>query len=275
MKPFFGLMTLALRDLVRRKMLWLFVILAIALASANYASTRALEQMLGNGQTWETATRRAASELESLAATIRTWFPVLVVLIAGQLAPETRRNGTAQFVLSTGVSRNAFAAAQLAALALFLAIATAILHLGFGIASYRVNGMTASEIALTWPLFFVPLLALAACVFALSLTASTIETYLVFLGVPVVTRLVPGYMGGFPKWTPRAVVRAVENLASFFPDISHVTRWPHLDYRDSELLIRAEWKSHAAQLVLVTLFWILLGLWRQRRHDFGSRTALK
>jgi hypothetical protein len=270
---FQALVRLFLRDLVRRRLLWILVFLALGGAALSYWAGRSIDQAMGNGATWEMATRRAASGLEELASTVRAWVAIVVVVFSAQVAPESRRNGTTQFVLSMGIPRDVLAAAQFAALALVLAAATLVTHVGFSIAGLETQALTVREAALSWPWLYLPLLGVAATAHALSLTASAVETYLVLIGVPFVARTLPWLMHGLPGSLPAWTVRLLDNVSLFFPSTSEIVAWPHLSFgAPAGLSSLTMMTLHAAAAVA---FWVVLGLCMQRWHDFGSRTAVK
>ncbi|MBX3212426.1 MAG: hypothetical protein KF850_10370 [Labilithrix sp.] len=270
-----GLIGVFLRDLVRRRMLWVIVLATLGVLAANYGIQRTMERAIGEGASWDVATRRASANLERLAEQVRDWLPVTIVLLAAIVAPESRRNGTTQFALSCGVRRGQIAAAQFAALSVILGVVIAIVHVGFAIPGVTTGAMSPAEVAAAWVGLLVPLFALAAAVFCLSLTATAIETYLVFLGVPFVVRTIPNVVGGFPHWLPRPIVTAIDNFGLLFPEVDSLIPWPHLSYGKPSGLPHAEWHWPAAHLSVVIAFWLVAGLWRYRRHDFGSRAAVK
>jgi hypothetical protein len=270
-----GLVGVFLRDLVRRRMLWVIVLATLGVLAANYGIQRSMDRAIGEGASWDTATRRASADLERLAAQVRDWLPVTIVLLAAIVAPESRRNGTTQFALSCGVRRSEVAAAQFAALSVILGVVIAIVHLGFAVPGITTGTMSPTEAAAGWVGLLIPLFALAAAVFCLSLTATVIETYLVFLGLPFVMRTIPNIVGGFPSWLPRPVVAAIDNSSLLFPEVEALAPWPHLSYGKDSGLPHADWHWPAAHLSVVILFWLVAGLWRYRRHDFGSRAAVK
>lgn len=275
MTGFRALVGIFLRDLVRRKMLWAIVALAIAAIAISHWTNRMIAEAVGNGDSWDIATRRAASRLDDLAFSVRSWSFIIAVLFAAQVAPESRRNGTTQFVLSLGVRRDTLAAAQFAALTVIVAAATLVLHVGFAVAGLNTHAIDGREAALAWPTLFVPLLAACAATFALSLTASTIETYLVMLVVPLLTRTLPSLLHGFAHGFPVFVVRATDNVSLFFPQLDQLVLWPHLAYGGSQGEPRPLLTWPVAHAIAAMLFWVVLGVWLHRRHDFGSRTAVK
>jgi ABC-type transport system involved in multi-copper enzyme maturation permease subunit len=199
----------------------------------------------------------------------------LVVLLAAQVATESRKNGTTQFVLSMGTRRWVLAAAQFVALGIVLSVALLILHAGVAVAGFRTHFMSSREIGLSWLVLLLPALATAASVFSLSLTASTIETYLVFLGLPFLCRTIPQGIGGLPKRFPLFLAKGIDNLMMLFPRFDELMTWPHLSFGAEGSSPPPQWHWHAVQLAAATFFWVAFGLWLQRRHDFGSRMALK
>ena len=277
MKAFRALVGLYLRDLARRKLLWIVVLVAVGGIALNYWSAREMDRIMGAGASWAMATRRAASHLEELASTVREWMPLVVVMLASLVAPESRRNGTTTFALSSGVRRDTLAAAQFAALALLIAALTLLLHISFVVAYLRTDGASKWDLAFAWPLFFVPMAGVAAAVLAFSLTSSTMETLLVFLGVPFFARILPHLMGGLPGGAPAWIVRTLENVALLFPDASEVVTWPHARFAASTDTVSdpSALRASVAHLVLAICFWVALGVYRHRRHNFGSRMALK
>jgi hypothetical protein len=272
---FGALVVTFLRDFARRRLFWALIILTVAILGINYWTSRLIDDAVGTGETWDIATRQAASRLEGLSSWLRGWIAFVVILLSAQVAPESRRNGTTQFVLSLGVRREVLAGAQLVALFLLLGAAMAILHAGFAAAGLRTGYLSTHDAALAWISLVVPMLALAACVFALSLTASAIETYLVFFGVPLLVRTLPAQGNSFPSVFPRALVRALENLGLLFPDPDSLMTWPLASFG---AFTRAPYPLLAwpvAHFVFAVAFWIALGHVLQHHHDFGSRTALK
>jgi ABC-type transport system involved in multi-copper enzyme maturation permease subunit len=272
---FGALVRLYLRDLARRRFFWGLFVLTAGVIAVNYWTTRMMEEAVSQGESFDIATRQAASRLDSLMSFLRPWVGFVVVLLAAQLAPEARRNGTTQFVLSLGVRRNVLALAQFVALAIVLTAALVVLHAGFSIAGVKTASLGAAEIGLSWATLLLPALAIAAAVFSFSLTASALETYLLFLGVPFIARVLPNALGGFPRGTPLLLVRFVENLRLLFPEFDELVLWPHLSFGRPSPPPLPQWHWPLIHLLVATAFWTALGVWLQRRHDFGSRTALK
>ncbi len=272
---FWTLVRLCLRDLARRRFLWGLVVVGVALLAVAYWSSSSIENAIGQGQSFTTAARQATARLDSLAGAVREALYIGVVLLAAQVAPESRKNGTTQFVLTFGVSRETLAAAQLFALALVVSVATFTVHAGFGVAYGYAHSAVPRDLELGGLVLLAPMLAGAACSFAVSLTAGSIETYLLFLGVPFVGRSIPEWMGTSVQHVPLAIVRLVDNVTTLFPPFAALAPWPHLAPPRSEGGPFAQWGWPIAQAVLATAFWIVLGAVRLRRHDFGSRTAAK
>jgi hypothetical protein len=264
---------LYLRDLSRRRLVWILALLLLGGAALNYWASRSIDQAIGEGATWAMATRGTASGLDDLASTFRSWSAFAVMILAAQVAPESRRNGTTQFILSCGIGRDMLAAAQFAALALLIASATLVVHIAFSIAGLKAGAMSSGDAAMAWPLLLLPMIGVAAAVLGVSLTMSAIETYFLFLGVPLLTRILPTLMHGLPQGLPMWIVRAIDNVALFFPDATAVVFWPHAT--SGKTLARSALAMSAVHGAMATAFWIVLGLYRHRRHDFGSRTAGK
>ena len=131
------------------------------------------------------------------------------------------------------------------------------------------------EVGLAWSMWLLPVLVLAAAVLSVSLTASAIETYLVFGGGAFVLDMLPDAVHGLPRNTPMVVVRGLQNLGLLLPSPTELVTWPHLSFGHATEPPYPEWHWALAQQLSAAAFWIILGLWLQRRHDFGSRTALK
>jgi hypothetical protein len=275
MTGFGALVAMFLRDLLRRRLFWALVILTVAILGINYWTAHVMEDAMGTGETFDIASRRAASRLQGLSSFLRGWIPFVVTLLSAQVAPEARKNGTTQFVLSVGVRREVLAGAQLAALFILIGSALGILHVGFAAAGLKTGYLGPRDVVLGWISLVVPMLALATSVFALSLTASAIETYLAFIGVPLLVRTLPAQVHGFPRTFPRALVHAIENISLLFPEPETLVTWPLASFGASTGEPRPHVFWPAAHLVAIVAFWLTLGLWLQRRHDFGSRTALK
>lgn len=272
---FGALVRLFVRDLVRRRLLWGLIIVVIGIAAVNYWTTSTMMNAMARGESYDIATRRAARNLEQLASLLRLWVYVAVILLGAQVAPESRKNGTTQFVLSLGVRRDVLAGAQFCALAILISIGVILLHGGFAIAGLRAEAMTVGEAALSWTVLLPPLLLAAAAVFAMSLASSSIETYLLFFGVPFVTEVLPNTLRGVTQNLPLLAARAMDNISLLVPWFADLTPWPHVAFPATRAPPHPEWRWYAAHVVCAATFWIFVGLWRHRHHDFGSRAAVK
>ncbi|HEX4621416.1 MAG TPA: ABC transporter permease subunit, partial [Myxococcaceae bacterium] len=158
MTGFGSLVWLYLRDLARRKLFWGLFLLMAAVIAYNVLQTRMMEEALGQGESWDIVTRQASSQLERLMTWLRPYLGVMVMLLAAQVAPESRKNGTTQFVLSQGVKRRVLAAAQFVALGSVLTVAVLILQVGFGVAGAKTGFMKAPELAFSWLTLLLPTL---------------------------------------------------------------------------------------------------------------------
>ena len=149
------------------------------------------------------------------------------------------------------------------------------MHVAFVVSGVTTGVMTVGDALLGWPLLVLPMAAVAAAVLAVSLTASAIETSFLFLGVPLLTRSLPALMHGLPGGFPMGLVRAIDNMTLFFPDTADVTPWPYATFARGGSAAPSSLGMSFLHLALACAFWVVLGLYRQRRHDFGSRTAVK
>jgi len=274
-----ALAALFLKQLIRRKLLWVIVALLAGMMLINYLVVRQMDQLVGRGESYDVATRRAAVELESYAEPVRACGIVLVLLASALVAPASRKDGTTQFALSFGVSRIELAVAQFAALAVFVGVSVLILHVGYVIAALRVHGMSVTEAEWAWLWLLVPLLLLAAAVFALSLRWPAIVTYVIFLGivflaVPLVEAVLAH--ADWAKHAPVFVTRLVDNVELLYPKAFSLVLWPHLSPRGSaEGPPYPHWGWLIIHTLLSTAFWVALGTWAYLRHELGSRMPTK
>ncbi len=277
MKPFFSLVDIFMRQLIRSKALWVITgILALMLLYNLYYQSM-FSDWLDDGITYDMATRKAFDSLRSLAGQIRTYAVFFTVVIAAVVAPESRKNGTTQFVLSMQVSRRRLALAQFTALGLFLLAAVLIVHLGFSIFAMHVGFMTLIDLVFSWILLFLPLLLAAAVSFSLSLTFSTVVVYLIVFGIPfVLLDLLEALIAWQGSWIPVPVARVVDNLAYLMPDTESIIFWPFLSPRlsvaDPPFPV---WTWSLLNFCFSVCFWVLLGLMLYRNYNIGSRQALK
>jgi hypothetical protein len=270
MTGFAALVRLSLRDLSRRRILWVLGFLLLGGFAASFWIRHLMERMVIEGASVEIVTRKANQTLKFLADRIRETSTFAVILVAAIVAPESRRNGTTQFVLAAGVGRLRHAASQFLALSAFVAAGALVVHGGFFAAAANVGPVKASEVLLAWALLLAPLLAVASAVFSMSLTLSTIEVLLLFIAEPVALRAMADMAGRF---LPLGPVRVLESAVLLFPNPTDATPWPHLALAHGPPapdLVRP-----AVHALLAAAFWTAWGLVLLRRHDFGSRTAIK
>jgi hypothetical protein len=110
---------------------------------------------MGQGSSFDRATRAALSELDRLASQFRTGLVFAIIVMSALVAPESRRNGSLQFVLSLQVSRRRAALAQFAALSALVTAAAVIVYIVFltvplllGVANQLLRG--ARSFIATW-----------------------------------------------------------------------------------------------------------------------------
>ncbi len=277
MKPFFMLVEIYMRQLIRSKALWLMTgILALMVLYNSYYQSQ-FSEWLQEGITYDMATRKAFEKLQALAQQIRSYIGLLVVVIAAAVAPESRKNGTTQFVLSMQVSRFRLALAQFTALALFIIGASLILHLGFSVFAYKVGFMHWMDVLLAWILLLLPLLMVAAASFSLSLVFSTVVVYLIIFGLPyVVLNLFESLIQWQGEWIPVPIARLIDNLFFLIPDPQSVIFWPFVTPRLSAVDPPFPvWSWSLLNFLFSISFWVLLGFWLYRNDNIGTRQALK
>lgn len=274
MSGFLPLVKLFLRDLVRRKSLWIIVAIVCGIILVSYLVSKTMEEAVASGVRYDLATRRAIGQLDQFASTVRSWALVFVILISALVAPESRRNGTTQFVLTMQVSRIRLATAQFAALAVFVTAGVILVHLGYCITAWRLDSVSIAEALLSWVYLWVPCMAVAAAVFSISLVSSVVETYVLFVGFPIALDATLAIASQAKKafLTPLAIF--AENGRLLFPDVTELILWPRLALI-AERPPYPEWGWWLANALLAVLFWIALGWYRYTNHDFGSRTAIK
>jgi hypothetical protein len=268
---------LFLKQLICRKWLWIVIVIFASMMLFNYIVQARMERTLGEGVSYDIATRQAASELTSTAANIRAFSVFFVLIVSALVAPASRRDGTTQFVLTLPVSRFKTALAQYAALSVFVLISVLIVHAGYVIAALKFGFMSKEEIALAWILLLIPLMFYSAVIFSLSLAHPAILTYIVFIAIPsIFIGLAEFGIKESADKVPMIAVRFIDNVRLLFPDVDGLILWPKLSPGiappDPPF---PDWTWQIAHVVLCSFFWILLGLWFYRNYDFGSRTAVK
>lgn len=269
MRTFTAFVVMFIRDLVRRRMVWVILFVIIAMLGLNELMRSVMEQSLESGDSYDIATRKAVSGLERIGLSIRQWLPIAVALIALQLAPESRKNGTTQFVLSLGVSRIRVALAQYAALCVFLLSIVLIVHVGYCISGFRIGAVTAAEFAGAWLTLTGSVLVLAAVVHALAMTLSGVEVVLVLFVVPLFAAMFPQLTSTL-KIEANWLVVMLDNVNLFYPNPNALVTWPHLAFKAN-----VQWQWPLIHRIFAASFWLLFGYWLLRYHDFGSRTAAK
>jgi hypothetical protein len=162
------------------------------------------------------------------------------------------------------------------ALAALLTAGTLVLHGGYMAAVARVGSVNGAEVLLGWALLLVPLLATAVAVFSVSLTMSTIETLLVFVAVPFALQVAVLGASSLDAHRWLWLVRVFESARLLFPNPADATPWPHLSFSSPAPRAPApEMLWPVVHALLADAFWTTWGLFALRRHDFGSRTAIK
>jgi hypothetical protein len=280
MRQYLVLVRLFWQQLIRRKSLWIVMALVGVVLLINGIIQSQMKEMVEQGVRYDIATRRAAASLESFASQIR-WGAIVLALVVGALvAPPSRRDGTTQFVLTLSVSRSRLALAQYGALATFIFIGTLIVHVGYMFAAYHVGVMRVSEALLAWPSLLVPSLLVAAASFSLSLTRPALLVYGILLGIPYLALpVIEMYVGTWKQSVFLALrlfaARAIDNLDLLFPRLTPLVIWPRLALPTPERPPFPAWGLETLHAVAATAFWVVIGLWAYRRHDFGSRIPTK
>jgi ABC-type transport system involved in multi-copper enzyme maturation permease subunit len=258
-----------LQDLVRRKILWLFLAAIVAVVALSGLAQSSFEDSIGHGESMDMATRRAKGLLDKYAEMIRSSLLFVGFAVGVQMAPEARKNGTTQFALSLGVSRVGVAVAQFTALALFSSGLVLIIHVGFCVAGFAYLDLSIEDVALAWwPIWFHAMGATLAA-FSLSMTMSVIESLLVLAGIPFLLLVLRN------SWeklgvSDELVVRWGESASLLFPDMTFTVSWPYLRHP-----VAGDFRWYVVHEVLVLLLWLTVGYWRLRAHQYGSRTAVK
>jgi len=274
--PRASLVSLFLRDLVRRRALWVLVtILAGVVAFTLYISDQTTVTRPGNDLGLGNVDQLVGS-FAQLAQALHYFVLLFVTLLALLVAPESRRNGTTQFLLTLPISRGRVARAQFAAAALLIAASVSILHLGIGYGGWRIGAVSGFELCLSW----VPLLALcllqALAVFALSTSMSATATLVLMIVVPILLAVSVQSLAAFRTVDTTLPIRLLEHARFLFPDMSGLLAWPRvwLSYDLGQVPATSSLLMLAQQGCAVA-FWTAVGLLRYRRFEFGSRTLLR
>jgi hypothetical protein len=275
-----SLVRLFWQQLIRRKSLWIVVALAGVVLLMNFMVASQMKVMLEQGIRYDIATRKAAAALDSYAAQIRQWSVVLVLVVGALVAPPSRRDGTTQFVLTLSVSRRRLALAQFGALGLFIIVGTLVVHAGFAAAAYRLGVLQVREASISWLFLFVPLLLWATTSFSLSLTRPALLVYAVLLGIPyLLLPLLSAFIGSWTTKVPEivrlAASRIVDNWGLLYPEVATFIIWPRASSTTPARPPWPAWPLETMHVLAAIAFWVVIGLWMYRRHDFGSRTPTK
>ena len=277
MKSLLTLTSLFLKQLIRRRSLWIVLIVFAAMISVNYFIQSQMEKAIGRGVSFDIATRQAASALQSFAEQIRSYSVFLILIVSALVAPASRKDGTTQFVLTLSVNRLRLALSQYTALSVLVLATVIIVHVGYVMAARKLGIMTAGEMALSWVFLLIPLMLFSAVIFSFSLSHSAIVTYIVFMAIPyIIIGLAEAGIKELADYVPMAVVRFMDNLKLLFPDIRALIVWPKLSFGIiSKTPPFPNWTWQIVHTVSASFFWILLGFWFYRNYDFGSRTPTK
>ncbi len=280
MRQYRSLVRLFWQQLIRRKSPWIVVALAGVVLLMNFVIASQLKGMLEEGIRYDIATRRAAAALDSFAGQIRQWSVVLVLIVGALVAPPSRKDGTTQFVLTLSVSRRRLALAQFGALGLFIIVGTLVVHAGFIVAAYRLGVLHVGEAAISWLFLLVPLLVWATASFSLSLTRPALLVYAILLGIPhLLLPLLSAVIGSWSTKVPEIVrllaSRIVDNWGLLFPEVATLIAWPRATLPTPVRPPSPAWSWEALHVLAAIAFWVVIGFWTYRRHDFGSRTPTK
>jgi len=281
----FPLLFLFLRDLLRRRVLWVLVAIIAGSLTFNYYVAGNSEIFVSEGAHGPVVSAPEGSAETSLklkgafqavAQVIDYLVLVFVTVLAVLVAPESRRNGTTQFLLSLPVSRLRIAAAQFGALAACITVALLIVHLGIGYAGWVVGEMSAAELVLAWIPLLTAAMLRALGVFALSTTLSTASTLVVMLIAPMLLTVATQSLMALPDVDVTPVVRLLEHAQFLFPDLGALVFWPRIWLRfPTENVPSTGLAFVLAHSLLSVGFWTALGFLLYRRHDFGSRNILR
>jgi hypothetical protein len=268
------------QQLIRRKSLWIVVALAGVVLLINFILASQMKGMLEEGIRYDIATRRAGAALDSYAGQIREWSVVLALVVGALVAPPSRKDGTTQFVLTLSVSRRRLALAQFGALGLFILVGTLVVHAGFVVAAYRLGVLSVREAAISWLFLLIPLMAAAAASFSLSLTRPALLVYAILLGIPyLLLPLLSAFIGSWttkvPEVTRLLASRIVDNWGLLFPKVATLIIWPRAVLPTPTRPPWPAWSWEALHVLSTVAFWVVIGFWAYRRHDFGSRTPTK
>jgi hypothetical protein len=280
MNGFWTLTGLFLKQLIRRKSLWIVFSVLAVMVLMNYFILSEMERALGAGESYDIASRRATSQLQSFGGEIRNYSMVFVLVVSALVAPAARKDGTAQFVLTLSAGRLKMAAAQFTALAAMVSTSLLIIHIGYVAAALKIDAMTGIEAMVSWIFLVLPLLLYAAVIFSFSMTRPAVVTLIVFLVLPyILLGLAEAGINEMAKrlaFAPMVLSRFVDNAAFLFPKIKQIILWPGLT---PAMIVKQapfpDWTWLILQILFSSLFWMILGYWTYRNYDFGSRNLTK
>ena len=277
MRPFFSLVNIFVRQMLRSKALWIIIAIFAIMALEYFSNQSRFNRMIDEGVSYDMATQQASGRLNRSAGQIRDFSTVFVILISALLAPASRKNGTTQFVLSMQVSRLRLGIAQFVALSLFIIVAVFIIHIGFCIFAVSVGYIDLWEFFLSWVFLLVPLLLTAAVSFSLSLAFSSIIVYLIIFGIPsVLLDLLSSLIMRNDKEAPLFIVQMIDNIYLLFPNPQSLVFWPfmgpNVSVTDPPYPV---WTWTILNSILVVCFWLSLAYAFYRNYNIGSRRPLK
>jgi ABC-type transport system involved in multi-copper enzyme maturation permease subunit len=274
--PRSSLVSLFLRDLIRRRTLWVLATILAGVVAFNLYISDQTQQFEQANRVASTVGPQLAGSFTQLAEAIHYFVLLFVSLLALLVAPESRRNGTTQFLLTLPISRGRIARAQLAAIAILIGASVLILHVGIGYGGWRIGAMSATELWLSWIPLLVMCLLQALPVFALSTSMSATATLIIILVVPILLAVTANALAAFRSIDATLPIRLIEHARFLFPDLSSLLAWPRvwLSYQVGDVPATSLRLLFVHQLCAVA-FWTLAGLLRYRRYEFGSRTLLR
>ena len=277
MRPFLSLVNIIVRQMLRSKALWIIIGIFAIMAMVYFYNQSQFNRLLDEGISYDMATQQASGMLDRLARQIRGFSMIFVILISALVAPESRKNGTTQFVLSMQVSRLRLGIAQFIALSLFIAAAVFIIHIGFSIFAIQVDYFSLWEFFFSWFFLLVPLLLTAAVSFTLSLAFSSIIVYLIIFGIPsVLLNILNELIGWKDKEAPLFLVQLIDNISLLFPEPESLIFWP---FMGPDISVSGPpypiWIWSILNAIFVVCFWLLLAYAFYRNFNIGSRRPLK
>lgn len=268
---------LFIKQLVHSRSLWGVLCVIIGMSLFNYYFYKDIMESLEHGVSYASAAQQAQRTLKNFASEVRDYAPFLVVFISALVAPMARKNGTAQFLITMSVGRRRLALTQFSALMTFFFASLMAIHIGYVVAAFSVGAISVPQAALSWIFLVVPLVLLAAPVYCISLSVSSVGTYLIFLAVPLLGfELLEWAIKEAPGFSIQPMVRLSNNLTFLFPDIGDLLLWPGISAPSTVTgPPYPEWSWRIIHSVLSSCFWVVLGIWLYRNRDFGSRPLMK